>query len=246
MISRGRRRTPRAKGTTSAQTLMTQPGLTSPLVATAVLAALVATLEWPRQWLSSGCALETLAILYGDGIGSRILSRVPVWTLLASLNLIYAICSTSWLLLFVFTVIIYPCIGITCLFQFTFASNAARKWLRKVLKQLHFTRDKIALFNLPALEINTEVDGLLVIRGLTIELSSLTVVAHGIELGTITPCRILTLADIFRIKALSRRRAGSSRRQGRHTFPSRNRGRRCIWQRQGRERDDFRRGRDGI
>lgn len=79
--------------------------------------------------------------------------------------------------------VMYPCIGFTCLFQFMFVANAARKCLRKVLTQLHFTRDKIALFNLPALEINTDVDGLLVVRGLTIELSSLTIVAHGIELG---------------------------------------------------------------
>jgi hypothetical protein len=127
--------------------------------------------------------LETLAILYGEGIGTRIISRVPLWTLLASLNLVYAICSTSWLLLSVFTVVTYPCICVTCLFQFDFVANAARKGLRKVLKELHFTRDKIALFNLPALEINTDVDGLLVVRGLTIELSSLTVVAHGVELG---------------------------------------------------------------
>ena len=40
-----------------------------------------------------------------------------------------------------------------------------------------------ALFTLPALEIDQDVDGLLVIRGITISLSSLTIVAHGIELG---------------------------------------------------------------
>lgn len=182
MISRGQRRAPRFPGTKTPRTPK-QPGLTSPLLATAALAVLVATLDWPRRWLSSGCAFETLVILYGEGTGTRIFNRIPLWTLLASLNLVYAICSTSWLLFSVFTVVTYPCIGCTCLFQFAFVANAARKCLRKVLKQLHFTRDKIALFNLPALEINTDVDGLLVVRGLTIELSSLTIVAHGIELG---------------------------------------------------------------
>jgi hypothetical protein len=58
-----------------------------------------------------------------------------------------------------------------------------RKGLRKVLKQLSFINDKIALFNLPALEIDTEVDGLMVVRGVTISLSSLTIIAHGIEVG---------------------------------------------------------------
>ncbi|KAK3717651.1 hypothetical protein LTR37_005718 [Vermiconidia calcicola] len=59
----------------------------------------------------------------------------------------------------------------------------ARRNLRRWLRQLHFTRDKIALFNLPALEIDTDVNGLFVIRGVTISLSSLSLVAHGIELG---------------------------------------------------------------
>ncbi|KAK4610571.1 hypothetical protein CLAFUW4_14003 [Fulvia fulva] len=45
------------------------------------------------------------------------------------------------------------------------------------------TTGRIALFNLPALEIDTDVDGLFVIRGVTFSLSSFTLVAHGIELG---------------------------------------------------------------
>lgn len=62
----------------------------------------------------------------------------------------------------------------------------ARRGLRKVLGgQSHFIRDKLALFDLPALEIDTDVEGLLVIRGVTISFSTLTVIAHGIELGTI-------------------------------------------------------------
>jgi hypothetical protein len=62
----------------------------------------------------------------------------------------------------------------------------ARRGLRKVLGgQPHLIRDKLALFNLPALEIDTDVDGLLVIRGITISFSTLTLIAHGIELGTI-------------------------------------------------------------
>ena len=72
---------------------------------------------------------------------------------------------------------------LTCLFQFEFAANFARKNLRLLLRDMHFTRDRIALFNLPALEIDTEVSGLMVVRGVTISLSDLTVVAHGIEVG---------------------------------------------------------------
>ena len=109
---------------------------------------------------------------------------MPLWTLLATLNLVYAVSATSWLLHGLFAATCYPSILLTCLFQFSVASDFARKSLRKVLRELQFTRDKIALFNLPALEIDVDVDGLFVIRGLTISMSSLTIVAHGIELGT--------------------------------------------------------------
>lgn len=51
------------------------------------------------------------------------------------------------------------------------------------MKQLHFIDDKIAFFNIPALEIDTEVDGLMVLRGITFSLSSLSFVVHGVEVG---------------------------------------------------------------
>lgn len=93
-------------------------------------------------------------------------------------------CSTSWLLNFVFAAITYPCIFLTCLNQFPKAAFFARQALRKVLGgQPHFIRDKLALFNLPALEIDTTVNGLFVIRGVTISFSTLTIIAHGVELG---------------------------------------------------------------
>nr|POE94510.1 hypothetical protein CFP56_16750 [Quercus suber] len=159
------------------------PGLTLPLLATSILVLLIASADWPLRWLVSGCAIESLLILYGYGYGVRIFSSIPLWTLLASLNVVYAVCSTSWLLYAAFTAACYPIILITCLAQFDRTADLARKGLRRMLRQLHFTRDKIALFNLPALEIDTDVDGLMVIRGITISLSSLTIVAHGVELG---------------------------------------------------------------
>jgi hypothetical protein len=158
-------------------------GITAPLLATAAVVAAVATLQWPRRWLLSGCGVESLVLIYGSRAGTRILGNIPLWTILATLNVIYAVSSTSWLLYLGFTAFMVPCVGLTCLLQFTIVADFVRKNFRNLLKQLHFTRDKIALFNLPAMEIDTEVDGLMVIRGLTIQLSSLTAVAHGIELG---------------------------------------------------------------
>ncbi|KAK3074760.1 hypothetical protein LTR53_002562, partial [Teratosphaeriaceae sp. CCFEE 6253] len=158
-------------------------GLMLPLFLSCSVAALVAGTHWAQRWLVSGSAIESLLILYGAGKGARIFPDVPLWALLATGNLVYAICSTSWLLYGLFAAVCYPMIGITCLVQFDTAATFARKNLRKILKQLHFTRDRIALFSLPALEIDTNVNGLMVVRGVTILLSKLTIVAHGVELG---------------------------------------------------------------
>lgn len=155
-----------------------------PLLGSAVLLLLVTTFPLVRTWLFSGAGLESSLILYGSRRGNRILPSIPLWTVLATLNLLYAICSTSWLLHDVFISACWVFVGLTCLFQFPSAAHYARRGLRKALgKQPHFIKDKIALFNLPALEVDTDVDGLMVIRGVTISLSSLTFVVHGIELG---------------------------------------------------------------
>lgn len=74
-------------------------------------------------------------------------------------------------------------------------SDFARRWLRKLLVGLHFTRDTIAFFDLPALEIDTDVSGLFVVRGVSISLSSLTIVAYGLELGKYADCIIERQTD---------------------------------------------------
>ena len=55
--------------------------------------------------------------------------------------------------------------------------------LRSLLRQLHFVNDEIAFFDIPALEIDTTVAGLMVIRGMSISLSTLTIIVHGVEVG---------------------------------------------------------------
>lgn len=154
------------------------------LVATSVLVVLVATVHWARRWLLSGAAIESLLVLYANGRPGRIFPSVPLWTILSTLNLTYAVCSTSWLLYGLFVAACYPVMLLTSLAQFPKAGHQCRRILRKTLgKDPHFIRDQLALFNLPALEIDTEVNGLFVIRGVTISFSSLTLVAHGIEIG---------------------------------------------------------------
>lgn len=158
-------------------------GTTWSLISLSVIVLLISTSSWARHWLYSGGAVETILILLGGTFSTRIFPSVPLWTLLASFNLVYAVLCTSWLLSAIFTILCWPFVILTSLFQFEFCANLARKALRSVLRDLHFTRDRIAFFNLPALEIDTEVDGLLVIRGMTISLSDLTLVAHGVEVG---------------------------------------------------------------
>ncbi|WVF65286.1 hypothetical protein IAT40_000010 [Kwoniella sp. CBS 6097] len=154
-----------------------------PIIFGAAVAASVATWHWPLRWLISGTPILTFFILLGASKGHRILPIVPLYTLLVSLNLAYAVAATSWLLYGVLTATIYPSIFLTCLFQFDYVARKVRRSLRKFVSQLQFVHDTIALFDIPALEIDVDVDGLMVVRGLTISLSSLTVVAHGIEVG---------------------------------------------------------------
>lgn len=149
--------------------------------ALAVLAA--SKWAWAFRWAVSGTPLLTFCILLGASKGHRILSIVPLWTLISTINLVYAVAATSWLLFGLLTVITYPTIFLTCLFQFDLVARYVRRTLRRFIIQLQFVHDTIALFEIPALEIDVDVDGLMVIRGLTISLSTLTVVAHGIEVG---------------------------------------------------------------
>ncbi|KIW04439.1 uncharacterized protein PV09_04706 [Verruconis gallopava] len=134
-------------------------------------------------WFYSGAGVESLLVTYAASLGTRILPSVPLWTLLTTLNLVYAVASTSRLLNGLFASTCWPVIFITCLFQFQSASELAQRNLRRVLRDISFTRYTIALFNLPALDIDMEVSGQMVIRLVTVCLSSLTLIAHGVEVG---------------------------------------------------------------
>ena len=157
--------------------------LSTPSLFAASSALLIALYDWPQRWVLSGAPILTYCLLLGASKGYRILSFIPLWTLLTTLHLSYAVAATSWLLYWVFLVNCYPAIFLTCLFQFDSVADLVRKNLRLLLKQLQVVNDKLALFDIPALEIDTEVDGLMVVRGLTICLSSLTIIAHGVEVG---------------------------------------------------------------
>ncbi|KAL6708762.1 hypothetical protein ACN47E_002458 [Coniothyrium glycines] len=177
----------KSDATASTNTSAPERALSSRLIPSVfLLVTLLSTffLSWPLHWIVSGAPILVYAILLGEAYGHRILPFVPVWTIFATVNLVYAICATSWLLYWVFWMCCWPTILTTCLFQFDAPASLARRTLRKTfLRDLHFINDQIAFFGLPALEIDTEVKGLFVIRGVTLSLSTMTLVAHGIEAG---------------------------------------------------------------
>ncbi|KAJ4387632.1 hypothetical protein N0V93_008229 [Gnomoniopsis smithogilvyi] len=155
----------------------------SPILFAAFTLVLLTTWSWPWRWLLSGTPILQLLLHIGEARDRRVLRTIHLWPILSTLNLFYAVCSTSWLLYWVFTTLCYANIILVSLFQFNIASNVARKFLRRLLRQLHFIDDKIAFFNIPALEIDTDVDGLMVLRGITFSLSTLSFVVHGVEVG---------------------------------------------------------------
>lgn len=143
----------------------------------------LAVFHWPFRWLLAGAPLLTYSILLGASKGCRILPFINLWTLVLLINLVYSVAATSWLLWWGYAAACYPAIFLSCLFQFDTVARFARRKLRTLLKELQFANDKIAFFDLPALEIDVDVEGLMCIRGMTFSLSSLTIIAHGVEVG---------------------------------------------------------------
>lgn len=156
---------------------------TTPTLFLAILVPLCFTFDIVFSWTVSGAAILTWLLLQGEEAGHRTLPQIGIWTLIATINLVYAIAATSWLLYWIFALGCYPAIFLCSIFQFEKVGDIMRTLLRKILAEFDFTNDKIALFDIPALEIDTDVDGLMVVRGVTISLSTLEIIVHGIEVG---------------------------------------------------------------
>ncbi|KAM0721802.1 hypothetical protein Q7P37_002727 [Cladosporium fusiforme] len=132
----------------------------------------------PRGWLYSGCAIESLLLLFGPPQHWSI-SR---YGLLSYLHVFYAFASTSWLFHAIFTFFCWPLILATCLAQHAALSSFTRGRLRSLMKFAHFYRDKVAFFGLPSLVFDSGVDGLMTIRGITVSILDLNIQLHGIEI----------------------------------------------------------------
>ncbi|KAF2703534.1 hypothetical protein K504DRAFT_463589 [Pleomassaria siparia CBS 279.74] len=179
----GKEQATRRKPVPEAVKSLRDNGSSIPQIFAASVVLSVAVLHWPLRWVMSGAPVLVYSILLGKAKGYRVLPYIPLWTIFTTINLVYVVAATSWLLYWVFAVICYVSILLSCLFQFNMAAMFARRRFRHLLRDLHFIQDTISFFNLPALEIDTDVSGLMVIRGFTFSLSTLTGTAHGIEVG---------------------------------------------------------------
>ena len=137
-----------------------------------------------RRWVYSGTAIECLLITYGSFKGDILTYDHNLWVSLAVLNAFFAVSSTSWLLQPAFACGCYLAIILTSFSLFPATTYLARLCLGTISPRTYFSQDKIAYFNVPALQIDTEVNGLFVVRGITFSFSDLSIEAHGLELGT--------------------------------------------------------------
>lgn len=154
-----------------------------PHIFAGIAVASYALYQWPLRWLVSGAAPLTYILLLGASQGNHVLPLFNVWSMVVLLNLVYWVAATSWLLYWVFVSAAYPSVFLASLFQFDLVAKFVRRRLRQALKELQFINDQISFFNLPALEIDVDVEGLMCIRGITIQVSTLTIIAHGVEVG---------------------------------------------------------------
>jgi hypothetical protein len=135
--------------------------------------------SWVGSWLISGCALETLLLL----TTSREHFPISNGLLATCLNAAYLVASTSWLFCLLFAAACWPLIALTCHVQYASVSSYTRAKLRRTLRNVHFYRDRVALFYTPSLVIDSGLDGMVTVRGVTISLLDLSVELHGIEIG---------------------------------------------------------------
>ncbi|KAM0719459.1 hypothetical protein Q7P37_005364 [Cladosporium fusiforme] len=155
------------------------------------ICALALFSDYARGWVSSGTAFETLLLIFGPALQSRL----PLLVSLFSLNAIYTIASTSWLLHIIFTTLCWPLVLATSIAQYVAISSFTRSRLRWLLRRVHFYRDKVAFFEFPVLTIDTGIGGFVAVDGLTASLMTLSVEFHSIALRTYTNCE--PISDLF-------------------------------------------------
>lgn len=138
---------------------------------------------WASRWWLSGTPFLIFVLLSGK-IGALATSPKLLALSIININIGYALCSTSWLFYDLFLISCYPIASVLAILSSRRLQRQCRKLLRLLLRNFHFYEDKLAFFEIPALDIDDgDVPVLLVIRGFTFTLSTMTLVVHGVEVG---------------------------------------------------------------
>ncbi|EPS44801.1 hypothetical protein H072_1203 [Dactylellina haptotyla CBS 200.50] len=140
--------------------------------------------EWSLRWWLSGIPLLCFLILLGAH-KSELPNTHPAQRLpyIAAILFIHLILSTSWLAYYILAVLTWPFVAILAIANYTVLQGIVRKSMREMGRDMHYFQDKIACFDLPALDIDVRANGMMVIEGATFTLSTLTLEAHGIEVA---------------------------------------------------------------
>ncbi|KAK4504912.1 hypothetical protein PRZ48_002875 [Zasmidium cellare] len=155
--------------------------LTAATLSTAVTIGLISIFSWASDWLYSGAAILSQLLVYDQARQTAAFPSTRPWMILAILNIIYAIASTSWLQYRIFATICWVIVLVTFVSIAPWASYASRAILRRLLTRAHLTSDVIAGFDLPALHLDIGLEGLLAVRGWTFSLWKMTLELHGVE-----------------------------------------------------------------
>ncbi|KAF3294398.1 hypothetical protein TWF132_003387 [Orbilia oligospora] len=158
-------------------------GLSTPIFSLAFsIYTLFAFPEWSKRWWISGVPLLCFLILYGASI-SKLPNTHPTQRLpyVVGILIVYLIFSTSWLAHYALTIITWPVVAILATANFTFLQTVVRRSMRRLGRDMHYFQNKIACFDLPALDIDVRANGMMVIEGLTFTVSTFTLEAHSIE-----------------------------------------------------------------
>jgi len=138
--------------------------------------------DWAGDWAKSGTPFLIFLLLLGPH-GQQVRSPVSVWSYFIAVNVVYAFLATSWLAWYFYAVVAWIGVLVVSIAQSDRAQRYMRHNLRYLSRDLHWFQDRVACFRLPALEIDVDVSGLMVVRGITLCLSSFSVEAHGIEVA---------------------------------------------------------------
>ncbi|KAK6335055.1 hypothetical protein TWF718_010497 [Orbilia javanica] len=158
-------------------------GLSTPAFSLAFsIYAILAFPEWSIRLWTSGVPLLCFLIFYGGTVSqlpnTHPNQRLP---LVVGILLLYIIFSTSWLAHYILILITWPFVALLATANFTFLQTIVRRSIRRLGRDLHYFQNKIACFDIPALDIDVLANGMMVIEGLTFTLSAFTLEAHSIE-----------------------------------------------------------------